>query len=74
MDGLEHILREKYDPTNPLLQEPLQAPVSLGKAEELSAINEDNKASPVVSQAALEINISPVTKALLDLIKKLEKD
>ncbi|WP_124372978.1 hypothetical protein [Pseudomonas chlororaphis] len=73
VDQTQLILLRKYQPDSSLLQEPLQASVSLDKDEGLPAINEDGSASPTASQAALEVNASPITKALLALIKQLEK-
>lgn len=72
MDGLERFLLEKYDPTNARLKEPLWAPASLDKSEELPTIKEGDNVSPEGSRKAVD-NISPVTKALLKLIRKIHK-
>jgi hypothetical protein len=71
IDQTQLILLRKYQPDSPLLQ-PLQAPVSLDKSEGLPAINEDNNASPESPQEVVN-DVSPVTKALLQLIRKIHK-
>lgn len=50
IDGTTRILLERYDPTNPLLQEPLQAPVSASNDELLHTHKQANKASPTSFQ------------------------
>lgn len=46
IDGTTRILLERSDPTNPLLQEPLQAPVSASNDESLHTHKQANKTSP----------------------------
>ncbi|MFJ2429531.1 hypothetical protein [Pseudomonas sp. NPDC087804] len=50
IDGTTRILLERYDPTNPLLQEPLQAPVSVSSHESPHTHKQTNTASPVSAQ------------------------
>ncbi len=50
IDGTTRILLERYDPTNPLLQEPLQAPISVSNHESLHTHKQTNTASPVSAQ------------------------
>lgn len=50
IDGTTRILLERYDPTNSLLQEPLQAPASVSNHESLHMHKQTNTASPVSAQ------------------------
>lgn len=71
--GTERFLLEKYRPNDPLLQELSQAPVSLSVANPPHSMQEQDGAADIALQAAPEANMSPITKALLALIKKIEK-
>jgi hypothetical protein len=71
--GTERLLLEKYRPNDPLLREPLQAPVSLSVDDPLHSVPEHDKAADIALQAISEASISQITKALLTLIKKIEK-
>ncbi|UVM74187.1 hypothetical protein [Pseudomonas alvandae] len=53
IDGTTRILLELYDPTNPLLQESLQASVSAARGEALQGEGDQLKVAPGLPQKAV---------------------
>lgn len=56
INGTTRILLERYDPTNPLLQEPLQTSVGAVKSEALQEGGDPHKAAPEFPQKAIAMS------------------
>lgn len=56
IDGTTRILLERYDPTNPLLQESLQASVSVARSEALQGEGRRHKVAPELPKMAIAMS------------------
>lgn len=74
IDGTTRILLERYDPTNPLLQEPLQAPVSLSKSEALQGEGGHFKVAPASFQEVIYKSASGRTGMITVLMDSTKYD
>lgn len=74
IDGTTRILLERYDPTNPLLQEPLQAPVSVSNDESLHTHKQANKSSPVSAQEVAFKSVSGRTGVITVVLDSTKYD
>lgn len=74
IDATTRILLEKYDPTNPLLQGPLQAPVSTSGDESVHTHKQTNKAPPTAFQEVTYKSASGCTGVMTVVLDSTKYD
>ena len=75
IDGLERILLEKYDPTNPKLLEPLQTPTGIVEASALLVHKDANSAFQNAPESDIEMKLlQERALKLIEAAKKAQED